>query len=114
MDDITFEEFKKLDIRVAKVLDAQEIAGADKLYLLTVDIGSETRTLVAGIKAYYPEREALIGRKVVVLVNLAPKTIRGVESHGMILAASWEPEPGARNVGILTVEKDIPPGSPVS
>lgn len=89
MDNITFAEFQKMDIRVGEIKEVEEIAGADKLYKLQVDLGSELRQLVAGIKPYYPKEE-LVGKKVLVLANLEPRTIRGVESRGMVLCAHTE------------------------
>ncbi|MBV8135564.1 MAG: methionine--tRNA ligase subunit beta, partial [Deltaproteobacteria bacterium] len=84
---IAIEDFTKVEMRVGQVKTAERIVGADKLLKLTVDIGSEIRQICAGIAQYY-EPESLIGRKVVVVVNLAPRKLRGVESNGMIVAAS--------------------------
>jgi methionyl-tRNA synthetase len=88
---IAIEDFAKVEMRVGQVKTAEHIVGADKLLKLTVDIGSEVRQICAGIAQYY-EPESLIGRKVVVVVNLAPRKLRGVESNGMIVAASVGPE----------------------
>lgn len=88
---IGIEDFAKVELRVGQVKTAERIVGADKLLKLTVDIGSEIRQICAGIAQYY-EPESLIGRKVVVVVNLAPRKLRGVESNGMIVAASVGPE----------------------
>jgi len=88
---IGIEDFVKVEMRVGRVKTAERIVGADKLLKLTVDIGSEVRQICAGIAQYY-EPESLIGRKVVVVVNLAPRKLRGVESNGMIVAASVGPE----------------------
>jgi methionyl-tRNA synthetase len=88
---IGIEDFAKVEMRVGQIKTAERIIGADKLLKLTVDIGSEIRQICAGIAQYY-EPEALIGRKVVVVVNLAPRKLRGVESNGMIVAASVGPE----------------------
>ncbi|MFH1542756.1 MAG: methionine--tRNA ligase subunit beta [bacterium] len=110
MENITFADFQKLDIRVGEIKSAEEIEGADKIYKLSVNLGSEERTLVAGIKQHYPKEE-LIGKKVLVLTNLEPRTIRGVESQGMILCA----HPEDRSMLTCTVpEKDIAPGAKVS
>ena len=84
---IAIEDFAKIEMRVGQVKTAERIVGADKLLKLTVDIGSEVRQICAGIAQHY-EPEALVGRKVVVVVNLAPRKLRGVESNGMIVAAS--------------------------
>jgi methionyl-tRNA synthetase len=84
---ITIDDFVKVDLRVATVVEAEKVKGADKLLRLIVDVGFEKRQIVAGIaKAYEPER--LIGRKVVIVANLAPRKLRGLESNGMIVAAS--------------------------
>lgn len=88
---IGIEDFAKVELRVGQVKTAERIVGADKLLKLTVDIGSEIRQICAGIAQYY-EPESLIGRKVVVVTNLAPRKLRGVESNGMIVAASVGPE----------------------
>ena len=83
-DIITFEEFKKVDLRIGKILEVEDHPNADKLYILTVDIGQEKRKMVAGIKKWY-SKEELIGKEVVIVSNLEPKVIRGVESKGMII-----------------------------
>jgi len=88
---IAIEDFAKVEMRVGQIKTAERIVGADKLLKLTVDIGTEIRQICAGIAQYY-EPEALIGRKVAVVVNLAPRKLRGVESNGMIVAASVGPE----------------------
>jgi len=88
---IGIEDFAKVEMRVGQIKTAERIVGADKLLKLTVDIGTEIRQICAGIAQYY-EPEKLIGRKVAVVVNLAPRKLRGVESNGMIIAASVGPE----------------------
>lgn len=88
---IGIEDFAKVEMRVGQIKTAERIVGADKLLKLTVDIGAEIRQICAGIAQYY-EPEALVGRKVAVVVNLAPRKLRGVESNGMIIAASVGPE----------------------
>jgi methionyl-tRNA synthetase len=88
---IGIEDFAKVEMRVGQIKTAERIVGADKLLKLTVDIGSEIRQICAGIAQFY-EPEKLIGRKVAVVVNLAPRKLRGVESNGMIVAASVGPE----------------------
>jgi len=90
-DKIGIEDFAKVEMRVGQIKTAERIVGADKLLKLTVDIGTEIRQICAGIAQYY-EPESLIGRKVAVVVNLAPRKLRGVESNGMIIAASVGPE----------------------
>jgi len=88
---IGIEDFTKVEMRVGQVKTAERIVGADKLLKLTVDIGSEIRQICAGIAQFY-EPESLVGRKVVVVTNLAPRKLRGVESNGMIVAASVGPD----------------------
>lgn len=105
---ITFEDFKKLEIRIGKILSAQKVEGADKLLKLEVDIGKEKRQLVAGIARYY-EPEELINKQIPVLVNLEPRKIRGVESQGMLLAATEGETPI-----LLHPDKEVSPGSLIS
>jgi methionyl-tRNA synthetase len=88
---IGIDDFVKVEMRVGQVKTAERIAGADKLLKLTVDIGTEIRQICAGIAQFY-EPDSLVGRKVVVVTNLAPRKLRGVESNGMIVAASVGPE----------------------
>lgn len=108
---VSFEEFKKLDIRIAKVLKVEDHPNADKLYLVTAEIGnSQTRTLVAGIKSFY-SKEELVGKSVVVITNLQAATIRGVASNAMILAAS---DKDKKHLVVLTPDKPIDTGSKVS
>ena len=102
---ITFDDFKKLDIRVGKIVAAEKVMGTDKLLKLEIDLGVEKRQLVAGIaESYLPEQ--LIGREVPVLVNLEPRSIRGIESQGMVLAASVDGKPV-----LLHPDSEVPPGS---
>ncbi len=87
MATISFDEFRTIDLRVATITAAAPHPNADRLVVLTVDIGSEQRQLVAGIRLHYAP-EDLIGKQIVVVANLQPATLRGVESQGMLLAAS--------------------------
>ncbi len=105
MNTISYEEFKKLDLKVAKILDVEDIQGADKLYKITIEIGEEKRTIVAGIKKQY-KKEELLGRLIVVITNLEPAKIKGVESNGMLLAAS-----DGEIISLLSPDKDIKTGS---
>lgn len=109
-DIISFEEFTKLDLRVGKVLEAREHPNADKLIVLKVDLGSEQRQLVAGLKGYYTPEE-LVGQSIIVVANLAPRQMRGEESQGMLLAAVTDDR---TKVIHLTPAGDIPPGTKVS
>ncbi len=110
MENISFAEFAKMDIRVGEIKSAEEVSGADKLYKLMVDIGGEERQMVAGIKQHYSKGE-LPGKKVLVLTNLESKKIRGVESCGMVLCAHTEDR---GQLVCTTVDKDIAAGSKVS
>lgn len=87
LPEITIEDFAKMDLRVVKVLAAEKVAKADKLLKLTVDLGTEQRTIISGIAKHYAPEE-LIGKDVVMIINLKPAKIRGIESRGMVLAAS--------------------------
>jgi methionyl-tRNA synthetase len=103
---IAIDDFAKVELRVAQVKVAERVKGADKLLRLEVDLGTETRQILAGIaEAYAPE--TLIGRKIVIVANLAPRKLRGLESNGMLLAASLE---GGKPVlaGFL---EDVPVGA---
>jgi len=104
---LTIEDFLRVDLRVAKVTAAERIQGADKLLKLQLDLGTEQRQIVAGIaKAYAPED--LVGKSIVVVANLKPAKLRGVESQGMLLAA----DAGGRPI-VATFEESVPPGTRV-
>jgi methionyl-tRNA synthetase len=109
---ISYEDFCKLDLRVAKVIEAENHPNADKLICLKIDLGSEQREIIAGLRGYYEPSE-LVGKEIVVVANLAPRKMRGLESHGMLLAASTESEQG-KSLILLTTEKDIGAGAEVS
>lgn len=114
--EITFDEFAKIDLRVATVVAAEAHPNADKLLRLQVDDGSGTpRQICAGVRAYY-KPEDLVGRQIVIVANLAARTIRGEESRGMMLAASSAPkgESDSRDVVALTLMSPLAPGSLVS
>ncbi len=104
---ITIEDFARVDMRVGQVKTAERVKGTDKLLKMTVDIGSEVRQIVAGIAEVYPP-EALVGRKVVIVVNLAPRKLRGIESNGMVVAATVGE--GGKPV-LVSVPDDVPNGS---
>ncbi len=104
---INIDDFFKVELKVAKVLEASEIEGADRLVRLRVDLGAETRQLVAGIKKSYTPEE-LVGKHIIVVANLQPATLRGVESQGMLLAASTEDGPV-----LATFDKAVAPGAKV-
>lgn len=108
---VAYADFAKLDLRVAKILAAEKVEGADKLLKLTVSLGEfGERTLAAGIARHY-EPEELVGKKIAVVANLQPKKLRGVESKGMLLAACT---PNDESVVLLVLDKDIPEGSKIS
>lgn len=111
MDQIAYSDFQKLDIRVARILSAEPVPDTDKLIHLTVDIGQEEpRQIVAGLREYYQPSE-MVGKLIVVLINLEPRKMRGIMSNGMLLAASTEQ---FEQVKLLTVDEEIPPGSKIS
>ncbi|MDD5043977.1 MAG: hypothetical protein PHU91_01950 [Candidatus Omnitrophica bacterium] len=103
---VTFEEFKKLEIKVAKIKDVQEHPNADKLYVLTIDLGEATKQIVAGIRLSYPDKSTLIGKQIAVVNNLEPAILRGIESQAMLLAASDE-----NGISLLIPEKEVKTGS---
>lgn len=107
---IEFDDFTKLDLRVGTVTQAEPHPNADKLLVMQVDLGTEQRQLIAALRGYY-EPQALLGRQIVVLTNLPPRKMRGLESQGMLLAACT---PGDEQVILLTTERPIAPGSAVS
>jgi tRNA-binding protein len=107
---ITYDEFAKVKLRVGRVLEAAEHPKADKLLVLKVDLGDEQRQIIAGIKGHY-RPEDLIGTNIIIVANLAPRMMRGLESQGMLLAAST---PDHAQVILLTTREPIAPGSAVS
>ncbi|MFG0259879.1 MAG: methionine--tRNA ligase subunit beta [Phycisphaerales bacterium JB041] len=114
--EITFEDFARVDLRVAKVVHAEPHPNADRLLKLQLDDGSGTpRQICAGIREYY-QPEDLVGKSIVIVANLAPRKIRGEESRGMMLAASDAPKgsEGPRGVVVMTPMSEIAPGSTVS
>lgn len=105
---VSFNDWQKLELRVGKIIEVEEIEGADKLFKLTVDLGSEIgkRIICAGIKEFY-SKEELQDKKIVLFVNLEPRKIRGIESQGMLLAAVNFGDDGAeKDVVLLVPEKD--------
>jgi methionine--tRNA ligase beta chain len=107
---ITIDEFSTVELRVATVKAAEPHPNADRLLVLKIDIGEpEERQLVAGIRAHYPPEE-LVGKQIIVVANLQPATLRGMESQGMLLAAT---DTSTGNVIVLSPEKQVAPGSKV-
>ncbi|HDZ11958.1 MAG TPA: methionine--tRNA ligase subunit beta, partial [Bacteroidetes bacterium] len=107
MDKLSIDVFKKIDLRTAKILAAEPVEGTDRLVKMQVDLGTETRQIVAGIAKAYPP-ETLVGKTIIVVANLEPAVIRSVESNGMLLAAS-----SGDYLSILTVDRDIEPGAKI-
>jgi methionyl-tRNA synthetase len=106
---IQYDDFARVELRVALVRSAEKVAGADKLLKLTVEAGDpEPRTIVAGIAQAYPDPAALVGKRIVVVANLAPRPLRGITSQGMLLAAGEPP-----NLSVVTVADSIAPGTRV-
>ena len=107
---ISFSEFKRLQLVVGTVTSVEPHPNADKLYVLKVNLGGEERQLVAGLKSYY-EPEQLNGKQLVIIANLEPANIRGVESRGMLLAAQHDDKP--EEVVIVAPERPMAPGAKV-
>jgi methionyl-tRNA synthetase len=105
---ISIDDFRHIELRVATVTAAAPHPNADRLLVLTIDLGSEQRQLVAGIRAHYTDQD-LIGKQVVVVANLQPASLRGVESQGMLLAASDD----QGRLAIVTPEKPVANGAQV-
>ena len=107
MSYVQFGEFKKIDVRVGSVITAEKVEHTNKLMKLIVNVGEEERQIIAGIADHYKPEE-LIGKKLMVVVNLEPKVFKGLESRGMILAADWENE-----VVVIFVDDKVPIGTRV-
>lgn len=105
---ISFDDFKKVELRVGKIIECESVEESDKLYRLRVRLGGEERNLAAGLAQHYAPDE-LLGKRVVVVANLEPKTIKGVESNGMLLAA----DDGAGRICLLTPDDEIAEGAVV-
>ncbi|MCX5702784.1 MAG: hypothetical protein NTW64_07475 [Candidatus Omnitrophica bacterium] len=102
---VTFEDFKKLELKVAKIKDVQDHPNADKLYVIVIDLGDKTKQIVAGIKSSY-SKEELLDREVIVVDNLEPAILRGVESQAMLLASHDE-----KGICIIVPEREVKLGS---
>ena len=108
-EEITYDDFAKLDIRIGEVVAAEEVPETDKLIKCTVDFGElGERTIVSGIRAWKTPEE-LVGKKLPYIVNLAPRTIKGIESEGMLLAVSF----GKNEFSLIEPDPDVPPGSSI-
>ena len=107
MSNITYDDFAKLDLRVAKVIATEPIPGKSRIIKGTIDLGEEKRDVIIGGAQYYSHEE-IVGKIIIVIVNLEPKTMAGVTSNAMLLAADVDDKPFW-----LTVNDDVPLGSPI-
>jgi methionyl-tRNA synthetase len=105
---ITIDDFKKIELKVAKVLEAERVEGSEKLIKLQLEIGDEKRQILGGIGKYY-EPEQLVGRQIIVVYNLEPRQMMGLESNGMLLAASDD-----SGISLLMPDREISSGSRIN
>lgn len=111
MDTLTFEDWKKIELKIGKIIKVERVANSDKLYKLQVDLGEENqRQIVSGLVPHFTEEE-LLGKKIVVVSNLAPAKFRGELSNGMLLVAE---DLNTKKLKLLTVNGDVAEGSTVS
>ena len=110
--EVSYEDFEKLDFRIGKILHAEEVKKSKKLLLFKVQVGEEVRQILSGIKSAYRPEE-LVGKKVMVLVNLKPRMIAGYESQGMLLSAAFE-EAGEEVLSLMTSLRDMPAGADIA
>lgn len=103
---VSIDDFKKLEIKIGRVLSAERIAGSNKLVKLVFDTGSEQRQIIAGIGEYFSDLQGLIGKEMPILVNLEPKSLMGEISNGMLLAVDVDGRPI-----LLHPDEEVPPGS---
>lgn len=107
MEQISIDEFKKMEARIGKVVAAEAVPDSDKLIRFEIDFGTETRQILSAIREWYTEPETLVGKSLLFVTNLAPRTIRGLESNGMLMAVS-----DAEGKPIFLIpENDVLPGS---
>lgn len=107
-ENISYEDFSKLEIRIGTITEAEKVPETDRLIKFTLDMGDETRTIIGGWALTYPDATVLIGKQVPVLCNLEPRTIKGIESQGMLLSAVLNDQPVA-----LFPEKPVDNGAEV-
>jgi len=108
---IPYDDFAKLDLRVATVLECKPHGNADKLLVLQIDLGTERRQICAGLRQHVADPQSLVGKQIVVVANLAPRQMRGEISQGMLLAAT---DPSTGRVIVITPSEPAAPGSKVS
>lgn len=106
MDKISIDDFSKIEMRIGEVKIVEKVEDTDKLLRLEVDFGDEVRQIVSGIAEYYPDTEVLVGKQLPFITNLEPRTIRGLESNGMLLAVG-----GGEEFVALVPEKKVNPGT---
>jgi len=102
---VTYEDFKKLELKVAKITEVKDHPNADKLYVMIIDLGDKTKQIIAGIKGFY-NKEDLLGRQIVVIDNLEPVKLRGEESQAMLLASQDD-----NGIAIISPDKEVKAGS---
>jgi methionine--tRNA ligase beta chain len=108
---ISYDEFKNIDVRIGKILSVEEVPETDKLLKLSVDFGEESpRQIVSGIRQYVADPASLVGKKTTFVFNLEPRTIRGLESNGMLFAAS-SGEGDDKAFSFIVPETEVPPGA---
>ncbi len=110
---VTYEDFAKLDLRIATVMAAEPHGNADRLLKLHIDLGDEQRQICAGLKQYY-EPQSLVGKQIVIVANLEPRVLRGEVSNGMLLAATVRDGDEVRDIVVLELPRPVPQGSAVS
>lgn len=103
---ITYDDFAKIEIKIGKIKSAEKIADADKLLKLIFDFGDEERQIISGIALSFPDPSVLVGKEIPVITNIEPRTIRGHESFGMIMALG-----GEEDVVLLQPDREVPPGT---
>lgn len=103
---VTFEDFKKLEIKIGKVISVEKVPNTDKLLKFVFDLGDEQRQIIAGMAEFLPDLSLIVGKKMPILVNIEPRNFKGNSSHGMIIAADVDGHPV-----FLHPEEDIPAGS---
>lgn len=126
MEYVSYDEFKKMDIRIGTIREVEPIEGTDKLLRFQIDFGvkagvdgtiepvADIRQIVSGIREAYPDYEKLIGKQVLYIVNLEPRTIRGVESNGMLMAVDSTPDADGKSHPVFLIpEEEVLPGSKV-
>ncbi len=108
---INYDDFAKLDLRVATILECKPHANADKLLVLQIELGSEKRQICAGLRQHIADPQSMVGKQIVVVANLAPRQMRGEISQGMLLAAT---DPASGKVIVVTPSEPVAAGSKVS